>query len=48
MKFLVLAALLAVTAFAAENEVVWTLDHTNYSQIISQHKMIVVQFYAPW
>ncbi|WMV29497.1 hypothetical protein MTR67_022882 [Solanum verrucosum] len=48
MKALVLAALLAVTAFAAENEVVWTLDHTNYSEIISQHKMIVVQFYAPW
>lgn len=49
---LLLVALVAVSAFAAENEsqkeFVWTLDHTNYSQIISHHNMIVVQFYAPW
>lgn len=31
-----------------EQEFVWTLDYTNYSDIISQHKMIVVEFYAPW
>lgn len=48
----VVVALVAVSAFAENEgqseEFVWTLDHTNYSDIISQHKMIVVEFYAPW
>ncbi|XP_060197744.1 protein disulfide-isomerase-like [Lycium barbarum] len=58
-SLLVVVAFLAVSAVAtddqAENDIVqskdefvWTLDHTNYSDIISQHKMIVVEFYAPW
>ncbi|XP_009629917.1 protein disulfide-isomerase-like isoform X1 [Nicotiana tomentosiformis] len=56
--FAVLATVAAVYADSAENEgqkvvaeeqeFVWTLDHTNYSDIISRHKMIVVEFYAPW
>lgn len=56
--FAVLATVAAVSADSAENEgqkvvaeeqeFVWTLDHTNYSDIISRHKMIVVEFYAPW
>ncbi|PHT30349.1 Protein disulfide-isomerase [Capsicum baccatum] len=51
----VVVTLLAVSAenegdkiVQSKEEFVWTLDHTNFSDIISHHKMIVVEFYAPW
>lgn len=29
-------------------EFVLTLDHTNFSDVVSKHDFIVVEFYAPW
>nr|UZC53371.1 petunia protein disulfide isomerase-1 [Petunia x hybrida] len=31
-----------------EKEYVVTLDHSNFSDFVGQHKFIVVEFYAPW
>ncbi|XP_076935649.1 protein disulfide-isomerase-like [Bidens hawaiensis] len=33
---------------AAEKEHVLTLDHSNFSEVVSKHKFIVVEFFAPW
>ncbi|XP_030455068.1 protein disulfide-isomerase [Syzygium oleosum] len=35
-------------AAAAEEEFVLTLDHSNFSDTVSKHDFIVVEFYAPW
>ncbi|CAI9777545.1 unnamed protein product [Fraxinus pennsylvanica] len=44
-----LLALFSVSAFAAEEgEKVLTLDHSNFSDTVSKHNFIVVEFYAPW
>ncbi|KAL8473473.1 hypothetical protein ACS0TY_030345 [Phlomoides rotata] len=44
-----LVALLSVTPAAADEvEKVLTLDHSNFSDIVSNHSFIVVEFYAPW
>ncbi|KAL0449869.1 UNVERIFIED_CONTAM: protein disulfide-isomerase [Sesamum latifolium] len=45
-----LVALLSVSPAAAEDEVekVLTLDHSNFSDVVSKHSFIVVEFYAPW
>lgn len=44
-----LVALLSVSPAAAEEvEKVLTLDHTNFSDTVSKHSFIVVEFYAPW
>ncbi|KAL2241286.1 protein disulfide-isomerase-like [Sesamum indicum] len=45
-----LVALLNVSPVAAEDEVekVLTLDHSNFSEVVSKHSFIVVEFYAPW
>lgn len=46
---LALVSLLSVTpAKADEVEKVLTLDHSNFSDIVSKHSFIVVEFYAPW
>lgn len=31
-----------------EKEFVLTLDHSNFTDVVSKHKFIVVEFYAPW
>lgn len=36
------------SASEEEKEYVLTLDHSNFSEIVSKHKFIVVEFYAPW
>ncbi|KAL9233369.1 hypothetical protein vseg_008382 [Gypsophila vaccaria] len=33
---------------AKEEEFVVTLDHSNFSEIVSKHDFIVLEFYAPW
>ncbi|KAL2528303.1 Protein disulfide isomerase-like 1-1 [Forsythia ovata] len=44
-----LLALFNVSAFGAEEgEKVLTLDHSNFSETVSEHNFIVVEFYAPW
>ncbi|KAK7301401.1 hypothetical protein RJT34_12264 [Clitoria ternatea] len=50
--FLFLLALLPSQISAADEsegrEFVLTLDHSNFSQTVSNHNFIVVEFYAPW
>ncbi|KAL0343223.1 UNVERIFIED_CONTAM: protein disulfide isomerase-like 1-2 [Sesamum angustifolium] len=45
-----LVVLLSGSPVTAEDEVekVLTLDHSNFSDIVSKHSFIVVEFYAPW
>ena len=31
-----------------QGEYVLTLDHSNFSQVVSDHNFLVLQFYAPW
>lgn len=45
--FLVVVALLSVSS-ATEEEKVLTLDHSNFTDVVSKHDFIVVEFYAPW
>ncbi|XP_030545206.1 protein disulfide-isomerase-like [Rhodamnia argentea] len=54
-NWLILSLLvLAATAISAEEEsepakeFVLTLDHSNFSDTVSKHDFIVVEFYAPW
>ncbi|KAJ0457618.1 putative protein disulfide-isomerase [Helianthus annuus] len=49
---LISAILFSIASFSsaieAEKEHVLNLDHYNFSEIVSKHKFIVVEFYAPW
>ncbi|CAA0839510.1 Protein disulfide isomerase-like 1-2 [Striga hermonthica] len=42
------AAIGALPASADDVEKVLTLDHSNFSDIVSKHDFVVVEFYAPW
>lgn len=33
---------------AGKDEVVITLDHSNFDDVVSKHDFILVEFYAPW
>ncbi|KAL2521259.1 Protein disulfide isomerase-like 1-2 [Forsythia ovata] len=46
--YLALIALLNVSVVAEEGDKVLTLDHSNFSEVVSKHDFIVVEFYAPW
>ncbi|KAD3639982.1 hypothetical protein E3N88_29205 [Mikania micrantha] len=47
--FCVFAILSSISsATEAEKEHVLTLDHSNFSKVVAEHKFIVVEFYAPW
>lgn len=45
-----LVAVLSVSPAVADEvvEKVLTLDHSNFSDVVSKHDFIVVEFYAPW
>ncbi|KAK6923718.1 Thioredoxin domain [Dillenia turbinata] len=45
---LVLTLALGCGSASEEEEFVVTLDHSNFSQVVSKHEFIVVEFYAPW
>lgn len=36
------------TQIFAEKEFVLTLDHSNFSDTVTKHNFVVVEFYAPW
>ncbi|KAL7613126.1 hypothetical protein Lser_V15G05937 [Lactuca serriola] len=47
--FVVLSSSISISsASEEEKEYVLTLDHSNFSEIVSKHNFIVVEFYAPW
>lgn len=55
IRFCVLASVLFSASFfeiyaeeAAAKEFVITLDNSNFSDVVSKHNFIVVEFYAPW
>jgi len=49
---LVFVLSVVASSFASETEeskeFVLTLDHSNFSETVSKHSFIVVEFYAPW
>lgn len=44
----VVSVVFAVCVAVEEEEHVLTLDHTNFTDVVSNHNFIVVEFYAPW
>ncbi|KAJ9146287.1 hypothetical protein P3X46_028570 [Hevea brasiliensis] len=47
--FFVLSLIAAISAGESEEkEFVLTLDHSNFTETVSKHDFIVVEFYAPW
>ncbi|KAL6542455.1 Thioredoxin-like domain [Orobanche minor] len=47
--FVALAVMLSASPASAEEvEKVLTLDHSNFSDTVSKHDFVVVEFYAPW
>ncbi|MFS7938393.1 putative protein disulfide-isomerase [Helianthus anomalus] len=49
LLFLVTSAYLSSTADDTKDEnVVLTLDQSNFTQTLTKHHFLVVDFYAPW
>ncbi|KAJ9541728.1 hypothetical protein OSB04_028234 [Centaurea solstitialis] len=46
--FVILSSTVSSASESEEKEYVLTLDHSNFSEIVSKHNFIVVEFYAPW
>ena len=48
--FVILSSIVFLISSASEEgkEYVLTLDRSNFSEIVSKHNFIVVEFYAPW
>ncbi|KAL8201778.1 hypothetical protein R6Q57_010925 [Mikania cordata] len=47
--FVILSSTVSISSASdEEKEYVLTLDHSNFSEIVSKHNFIVVEFYAPW
>ena len=50
--FALAAIVCSLTAISAEEseskEFVLTLDHSNFTDTVSKHNFVVVEFYAPW
>ncbi|OIT03332.1 PREDICTED: protein disulfide-isomerase-like [Nicotiana attenuata] len=44
----ILSVVFAVCVAVEEKEHVLTLDHTNFTDVVTKHNFIVVEFYAPW
>uniref|UniRef100_A0A7N0TUS9 Protein disulfide-isomerase n=1 Tax=Kalanchoe fedtschenkoi TaxID=63787 RepID=A0A7N0TUS9_KALFE len=45
---LAVSAFLILSSASAEKEYVLTLDQSNFTDVVSKHDFIVVEFYAPW
>lgn len=45
---LVVLCVVFSVCIAEEKEQVATLDHTNFTDIVTKHNFVVVEFYAPW
>ncbi|XP_071696429.1 protein disulfide-isomerase-like [Rutidosis leptorrhynchoides] len=49
LYILAIASILSICSVTeTEKESVLTLDHSNFSETVTKHKFIVVEFYAPW
>ncbi|KAK1411331.1 hypothetical protein QVD17_37879 [Tagetes erecta] len=46
--FVVFSLSFVTASSEEEKEYVLTLDHSNFTEIVSKHSFIVVEFYAPW
>ena len=46
----IVCSLMAISAeeSSESKEFVLTLDHSNFTDTVSKHNFIVVEFYAPW
>ncbi|PWA41374.1 PDI-like 1-1 [Artemisia annua] len=47
-SFIISSYALNTTYLQIQGEYVLTLDHSNFTQVVSDHNFLVLQFYAPW